>query len=61
MGDVLTGVIAALLAQGHSIENAAAFGVQVHAMAGDRAARAGQRGLIATDLIAELRTIVNPQ
>ncbi|MDJ0700998.1 MAG: NAD(P)H-hydrate dehydratase [Woeseiaceae bacterium] len=60
MGDVLTGVIAALLAQGHSIENAAAFGVQVHAMAGDRAALAGQRGLVATDLIAELRTIVNP-
>ncbi len=61
MGDVLTGVIAALLAQGHAIERAAALGVQVHAMAGDRAALAGQRGLIAADVIAELRTIVNPQ
>ncbi len=60
MGDVLTGVIAALLAQGHDIERAATLGVQLHAMAGDRAARAGQRGLVATDLIAELRTIVNP-
>ncbi len=60
MGDVLTGVIAALMAQGHSVEQAAMLGVQAHAMAGDRAARAGQRGLVATDLIAELRAIVNP-
>lgn len=60
MGDVLTGVIAALLAQGLSFETAASFGVEIHARAGDRAAKAGQRGLIASDVLNELRPLVNP-
>jgi NAD(P)H-hydrate epimerase len=60
MGDVLTGIIAALLAQGLDMEVAAAAGVEVHAQAGDRAARSGERGLLASDLMAELRGIVNP-
>jgi hydroxyethylthiazole kinase-like uncharacterized protein yjeF len=60
MGDVLTGVIGAILAQGLSPESAAAFGVEVHARAGDAAAQAGQRGLIASDVLAELRNQVNP-
>lgn len=60
MGDVLTGVIAALLGQGLSAENAALAGVEAHAQAGDIAASAGQRGLIASDLIAELRVVLNP-
>ncbi len=60
MGDVLTGVIAALLAQGLGTAEAAAVGVEVHARAGDRAAKAGQRGMIATDLLDELRAAVNP-
>lgn len=60
MGDVLTGVIAALLAQGLGAAMAAAVGVAVHARAGDRAALAGQRGMIATDLLDELRAAVNP-
>ncbi len=60
MGDVLTGIIAALLAQGLGKEASAVVGVEVHARAGDRAARAGERGTIASDLIAELRRIVNP-
>jgi NAD(P)H-hydrate epimerase len=60
MGDVLTGVIAALLAQGLALEDAAALGVEIHAAAGDRAAGRGQRGLLASDLIAELRYLVNP-
>jgi NAD(P)H-hydrate epimerase len=60
MGDVLTGIIAALLAQGLNPEEAAAAGVEVHAQAGDRAARAGERGLLASDLMAELQSIVNP-
>lgn len=60
MGDVLTGVIAALVAQGLSLEDAAAVGVKVHARAGDVAARAGERGLVASDLIAELRGVINP-
>ena len=60
MGDVLTGIIAALLAQGLALEDAAGTGVEVHAQAGDRAARAGERGLLASDLMAELRGIINP-
>jgi len=60
MGDVLTGIIAALLAQGLEPEMAAAVGVEVHAQAGDCAARAGERGLLASDLIAELRGVINP-
>jgi NAD(P)H-hydrate epimerase len=61
MGDVLTGVIAALLAQGMPFESAATCGVEIHARAGDRAAKSGQRGLIASDLLQELRSLVNPQ
>ncbi|MDJ0939758.1 MAG: NAD(P)H-hydrate dehydratase [Woeseiaceae bacterium] len=60
MGDVLTGVIAALMAQGLEPATAAAVGVEVHARAGDLAAEAGERGLIAGDLIAALRQVVNP-
>jgi len=61
MGDVLTGIIAAFLAQEMSLEQAAAFGVDIHARAGDLAARAGQRGLIASDVVQQLRSLVNPQ
>ena len=60
MGDVLTGITAALLAQGLALEDAAAVGVTAHAQAGDRAAVAGERGLIAGDLLAALREVVNP-
>ena len=59
MGDVLTGIIAALLAQGLSLEDAAMAGVEIHAHAGDLAAASGERGLVASDLLAELRGIVN--
>ena len=38
---------------------AAAAAVYVHAEAGDRAARAGERGLLASDVIGELRGSVN--
>ena len=58
-GDVLTGVIAALKAGGGHALDAAAAGVLIHAEAGDRAARAGMRGLIASDIVAELRGVVN--
>lgn len=60
MGDVLTGVIAALLAQGHGAFDAAMIGVLAHALAGDHAARRGQRGLLAGDVLAELRGVLNP-
>jgi NAD(P)H-hydrate epimerase len=60
MGDVLTGVIAGLCAQSGDSARAARIGVLVHALAGDAAAQGGQRGLIARDVIAELRGWVNP-
>ena len=60
MGDVLTGIIAALLAQQLGKEASAVVGVELHARAGDRAARAGERGTIASDLVAELRRVANP-
>ncbi len=61
MGDALTGVIAALRAQGLDASVAARLGVWIHACAGDRAAaRGGSRGLLAGDLIDELRAVVNP-
>jgi NAD(P)H-hydrate epimerase len=60
MGDVLTGVIAGLRAQIADAGVAARVGVLVHALAGDSAARGGQRGLIASDVLAELRGWVNP-
>lgn len=60
MGDVLTGIVAALLGQGLDPEQAAAAGVEFHARAGDRAAVAGERGLIASDLMKQLRAILNP-
>lgn len=60
MGDVLSGVIAALLAQGLNGGDAARLGVWLHATAGDRAAaEGGMRGLLAGDLMPYLRTLVN--
>ncbi len=55
MGDVLTGVIGALLAQGLAPPVAAGAGVALHARAGDLAAVDGERGLMARDVIAALR------
>jgi ADP-dependent NAD(P)H-hydrate dehydratase / NAD(P)H-hydrate epimerase len=60
MGDVLTGVIAGILAQGVNTKDAARAGVFVHAMAGDMAAHRGERGLLASDLFNYLTTCVNP-
>ena len=59
MGDVLTGIIAALLGQGLPLLDAATAGVEIHAQVGDRAALHGERGMIASDLLAELRSVVN--
>lgn len=60
MGDVLTGVIAGLIAQGLDLAAAAKLGVCLHAEAGDDAAREGERGLLASDLMPWLRRLVNP-
>ena len=59
MGDVLTGVVAALLAQGCRAIDAASAGACLHAAAGDLAAGDGERGLLASDVIAALRILVD--
>jgi len=54
-GDILTGAIVGLVAQGLPLTYAAQLGVWIHASAGDSVARRmGERGLMATDLLAEL-------
>lgn len=60
MGDVLSGVIAALCAQGLPLFDAARSGVWLHARAADRlAAEYGERGLLAADLIPVIRRLLN--
>lgn len=55
MGDVLAGMLAALLGQGLSPENAMKLGVYLHGFVGDRvAAEKGEIGLIASDIIEGL-------
>ncbi len=54
-GDVLTGVIIALIGQGLSNFDAAVLGVYIHGLAGDIAVeKTGQVSLIATDIIESL-------
>jgi NAD(P)H-hydrate epimerase len=60
-GDVLSGVIGAMLAQGLDEWTAALAGVVGHAAAGDLAAgQAGQRGMLASDITGFLPTVLNP-
>jgi len=59
MGDVLSGVIAALVAQGLTPLQAAKLGAYLHGQAGDRAAVDGQIGLLAADLFPYIRQLVN--
>jgi NAD(P)H-hydrate epimerase len=61
MGDLLTGAVAALRAQGLSPFDAAVCGALLHASAGDAAAGDGQRGLLPSDLLPELRRLANPE
>ena len=54
-GDVLTGMVAAFLAQGLNPSDASILGVYLHGLAGDIAAsEKGMHSLIATDIIAKL-------
>jgi len=58
-GDVLSGVIAGLLAQGISPADAAACGVHLHAEAGEMVrTRLGDAGMIASDLLPELPLVI---
>jgi hydroxyethylthiazole kinase-like uncharacterized protein yjeF len=60
MGDLLTGIIGAFLAQGLAAHEATIYGVCAHAEAGDRVAiQYGQRGMITSDLLQPLRALVN--
>ncbi len=55
-GDVLTGIIASLMAQGVDAKQAACLGAAIHGAAGDRAIqRTGAHGMMATDLIDDIR------
>lgn len=60
MGDLLTGIIAALVAQGLALFDAASTGALLHGLAGDAAAADGERGLLPRDLLPHLRTLANP-
>ncbi len=58
-GDVLTGAIAGLVAQGLSLFDAAACGVYLHGEAGELVrARLGDAGMIASDLLPELPQVI---
>ena len=59
MGDVLTGVIASLIAQKLSFSDAIRLGVCLHSAAADLAAKQGTRGMLASDLFAHLRMLIN--
>jgi NAD(P)H-hydrate epimerase len=57
MGDVLAGMLAALLGQGLNLEDAMKLGVYLHGYVGDRVAeKKGEIGLIASDIIEGLPT-----
>lgn len=59
-GDVLSGILGALMAQGVSVDIAAKYGVVLHAKAGDDIAQLyGQRGMIASDLFDAVRALIN--
>ena len=61
MGDVLSGIIGALLGQKLTPYDAACAGCVAHGAAADvLAARFGTRGMLATDLFTTLQRIVNP-
>lgn len=59
MGDVLAGLVGGLLAQGLSYTDAAKLAVYVHGEAADSAAEQGERGMLASDLLPELRRCLN--
>jgi len=54
-GDVLTGILTALLARGYKQADACMLGMYIHGLAGDLAAReVGQESLVASDIIRYL-------
>lgn len=60
MGDVLSGIIGGFMAQAMSAAHATQLGVCVHSYAADLlVAQQGLRGLMATDLMDEVRRLIN--
>lgn len=59
MGDVLTGALAGLLAQSGKLLQATGAAVYAHAVAGDRCARLGLRGVLALEVAQELRAVLS--
>ena len=59
MGDVLAGITAAFVAQGHEPTVATCLAAAVHSAAADRAAQHGERGMLASDVIDNLRGVIN--
>ena len=58
-GDVLTGVIASMIGQGHGNWQAAQLGVVIHAAAGDKAAEIlGERGMLAGDITDAIPSVI---
>lgn len=61
-GDVLSGVIGAMVAQKLGLWEAATIGVLAHALAGDlAAAQIGERGMLASDITRRLPAVLNPR
>ncbi|MFK8046828.1 MAG: NAD(P)H-hydrate dehydratase [Halioglobus sp.] len=58
MGDVLSGVIGSLMAQKMEPLAAACLGVCLHGAAADEAAKDGENGLLASDLMAPMRALL---
>jgi NAD(P)H-hydrate epimerase len=58
MGDVLSGMIAALIAQGMTPFKAAQLGVYLHGLAAQMAAKDGEKGLLASDLFVYIRRLL---
>ena len=59
MGDILTGIIAGFLAQGLSLIEATELGVDIHAKAADlKSLETGEAGLLASDVLEELRQLL---
>ena len=60
MGDVLSGMLGGLIAQGLSVSDALRCGVCIHGEAADLAVVSeGERGLLATDLFDHIRRLAN--
>jgi NAD(P)H-hydrate epimerase len=58
-GDVLTGIIAALITQGLPLFEAATLGVYIHGLAGDAAAdELGEYSVMASDIVEHISTVI---